>query len=202
MKIICVENNNPQCFVEANESVKPSFFMKPDTALLRNNETFYIPSFGSDFRCSVELVIKSNRVAKAIKPRFVERCFDEIGLAINFEATDQIELCYENNSSCDYARAFDHSSAMSPAFVAKSDFEELSELVYELRVDDLTVEKTKLGDLFFGIDTAVSHISDFVTLKIGDLILMGSAAEKIKISQGSRIEALLDGRVMLKFEIR
>lgn len=202
MKIICVENNNPQSFAEASGELRPSFFIKPDTALLRNNEAFYVPSFGADFRCSIELVVKSNRVAKAIKPRFVERCFDEIGLAINFEASDLIELCHASNTSCDYARAFDHSSAISPAFMPVSELGDLSDASYELKVDGASVVCAKVGDLFFGVDTVVSHVSDFVTLKIGDLILMGSISDKIKIAQGSKIEALLNGHTMLNFEIR
>lgn len=209
MKIICVENNRSASyengagfFSAADGALCPSFYMKPDTALLRNNEAFYIPSFGAEFRCSLEFVVKSNRVAKALKPRFVERCYDEVALAVNFEAADVVAKCQQAGLSCDAARAFDHSTAMSPVFMPVAELGELAEAVYELKIDDAVVLSARVSELNFSVDTVVSYVSDFVTLKIGDLVLMGPVADKIVLKQGMKLEATLNGRVMLNFEIR
>ncbi|MFI3266828.1 MAG: fumarylacetoacetate hydrolase family protein [Rikenellaceae bacterium] len=200
MKIICIERNYSASCTDNN--IEPSFFMKPDTALLRNNEAFYIPSFASDFRCNINFVVKSNRVAKAIKPRFVERCFDEVGLAVNFETADVIEQCYDARVSCDKARCFDHSTALSPQFMSVEQLGDVVDSTFCLKINEQVVVSMKVAELLITIDRAVSYVSDFVTLKIGDLILMGQVEEGLKICQGDKVEALLNDNVMLNFEIR
>ena len=92
MKIICIGRNYADHAAELNDGAalpaEPLFFLKPDTALLRNNDPFYIPKFSErvDYEC--ELVVKINRVGKCIDRRFAHRYYDEVGLGIDFTARD------------------------------------------------------------------------------------------------------------------
>ena len=96
MKIICIGRNYAEHAAELHEQLndsgklpeEPMFFLKPDTALLRNNDPFYIPSFSQEVHYECELVVRINRVGKAIAERFAHRYYDEVGLGIDFTARD------------------------------------------------------------------------------------------------------------------
>ena len=96
MKIICIGRNYAEHAAELHEQLndsgklpeEPMFFLKPDTALLRNNDPFYIPSFSQEVHYECELVVRINRVGKAISERFAHRYYDEVGLGIDFTARD------------------------------------------------------------------------------------------------------------------
>ena len=96
MKIICIGRNYAEHAAELHEQLndsgklpgEPMFFLKPDTALLRNNDPFYIPSFSKEVHYECELVVRINRVGKAIAERFAHRYYDEVALGIDFTARD------------------------------------------------------------------------------------------------------------------
>ena len=122
MKIICIGRN----FAEHAEELgndKPSapvIFLKPDTALLRNNDPFFLPGFSKEIHHEIELVIKITRLGKNIQPKFAHKYYDEIGLGIDFTARDvQFEL-REKGLPWEKAKAFDSSAAISKKFISKS----------------------------------------------------------------------------------
>ena len=96
MKIICIGRNYAEHVKELHNTAggpdglptEPVFFLKPDTALLRNNDPFYIPSFSQEVHYECELVVRINRVGKCIEERFAHRYYDEVGLGIDFTARD------------------------------------------------------------------------------------------------------------------
>ena len=86
MKIICIGRNYAEHIEELDGRrdipSAPVFFCKPDTALLRNNDPFYVPAFSREVHYETELVVRIGRVARAIDERFAPRCYDEVGLGI------------------------------------------------------------------------------------------------------------------------
>ena len=90
MKIICIGRNFADHAKELNneQPIEPVIFLKPDTALLRNNDPFFIPDFSDEIHHEVELVVKINRLGKNIHSKFAHKYFDEIGLGIDFTARD------------------------------------------------------------------------------------------------------------------
>ena len=121
MKIICIGRNYAEHVAELDHTRdlpgKPQFFMKPDTALLRNNDPFYVPAFSRDLHYETELVVRINRVGKAIEERFAPRYYDEVGLGIDFTARDLQRECIAGGLPWEIGKAFDHSAALSPQFV-------------------------------------------------------------------------------------
>lgn len=185
-------------------SQHPIYHIKPDTAMLRNNDPFYLPNFSGSFVAECEVVVKVSRVVKSIEERFAARCYDQIGLAVSFVAADLQRSAIECSLPWEPARSFDKSTAISPRMIKISDLssESISALDFKMSIDGEVVQSAKLEDMLFSIDQIVSYISQHVTLKIGDIILCGTALSAPAVSQNQVVVASLNGSELLNFEIR
>jgi 2-keto-4-pentenoate hydratase/2-oxohepta-3-ene-1,7-dioic acid hydratase in catechol pathway len=189
---------------EFNESVpeEPIFFMKPDTALLRNNDPFYIPDWSNDVHHEIELVVKINRIGKNIEKRFAHRYYDEIGLGIDFTARDVQAELKKKGLPWEKAKAFDKSAVLSTNFFSKAIFPDDEAIRFQLNINGKTVQESHSGLMIFSFDELISHISKYVTLKIGDLIYTGTPANVGPVKIGDRLEGFLEDKKMFDFEIK
>ena len=96
MKIICIGRNYAEHAKEMRSELptEPVFFMKPDTALLKE-EDFYLPDFTKDLHHEIELVIKISKAGKHIEEQFANKYYDEVGIGIDFTARDIQARCKE-----------------------------------------------------------------------------------------------------------
>ncbi len=207
MKIICIGRNYVDHIKELdnNDNIpkEPIFFTKPDTALLRNNEAFYIPSFSNDLHYETELVVKINRVVKAIDERFASRCYDEVGLGIDFTARDIQRNCIENGLPWEICKAFDHSAAITPKFIQLSELDKnVQDLKFEMKLNGEVKQSGNCSDMIFTVDKIIAYVSTFMTLKIGDLIFTGTPVGVGAVKGGDYISASLEGVEMLNFDIK
>ena len=203
MKIICIGRNYADHAKEMQSSVptEPVVFMKPDTALLRNNEDFYIPEFSEEVHYEIEIVVRINKVGKYIAKEFAHRYYDEIGLGIDFTARDLQRKFKEKGLPWEKAKAFDHSAAISPVFLEKNNLD-LQNIDFQLLKNGEIVQKGNSKDMIFSIDEIISHVSKFFTLKIGDLIFTGTPAGVGKINEGDRLEGFLNNQKLLDINIK
>lgn len=207
MKIICIGKNYVEHIQELDHNSdipsEPIFFMKPDTALLRNNEPFYLPDFSRDLQYETELVVRICRVGRAIEERFAHRYYEEVGLGIDFTARDLQRECVAKGLPWEVCKSFDYSAALSPRFLPLAG---LGGDVQRLHFDmELNGEPRQAGDtskMIFPVDRIVSYVSHFVTLKMGDLIYTGTPVGVGRLSPGDRITASLEGERLLDIEIR
>lgn len=207
MKIVCVGLNYHDHIKEFDRSnlniTEPCIFMKPDTALLRNNEPFYIPSFSSEIHYEVELVVKINRVVKAIDENFAARCYDEVGLGVDFTARDLQTKLKNAGMPWELSKAFDKSTPVSMEFIK---LDELKKDIQELNFNlDINSQKVQIGcakDMIFNVNKIISYVSHYSTLKIGDLIFTGTPAGVGKVNIGDHLEGYLEGRKMFDFDIK
>lgn len=205
MKIICIGLNYLDHLEELGHKrpQEPLFFCKPDTALLRNNDPFYVPGFSSRIDYETELVVRINRVAKAIEERFAHRCYDEVGLGIDFTARDIQQRCVADGRPWEICKAFDHSAALSPRFLSLADLGgDAGKLQFEMRLNGELRQSGDTSKMIFGIDRIISYVSHFMTLKMGDLIFTGTPAGVGAVGPGDRLEATLMGEKLLDFEIK
>ncbi len=207
MKIICIGRNYIDHITELgsieDRPAEPLYFMKPDTALLRNNDPFYIPSFSDrvDYEC--ELVVKINRVVKCIEERFASRCYSEVALGIDFTARDKQQEAIAKGLPWEFCKAFDHSAAISPEFVQLEELgADINNLRFEMELNGEVRQSATTADMLFSVDKIISYISQFVTLKIGDLIYTGTPVGVGAVKAGDNIKARLEGREMLNFDIK
>lgn len=207
MKIICIGRNYRPHIAELDGTdalpSEPQFFMKPDTALLRNNEPFYIPSFSRQVDYETELVVKISRVGKYIAPQFARRYYEEVGLGIDFTARDLQRRAINEGLPWEICKAFDYSAAVSPEFLSLSELGcDIGSLHFEMSLNGQIRQHAGSADMIFDVDSIISYVSQFVTLKIGDYIFTGTPAGVGPVSVGDRITASLQGRVLLDFMIK
>lgn len=207
MKIFCIGRNYVEHIQELdnNRNIPPApvFFLKPDTALLRNNDAFYVPSFSRELHYETELVVRINRVAKAIDEKFAHRCYDEVGLGIDFTARDIQRRCIAEGLPWEICKAFDHSAALSPQFVPLSELGgDVQRLHFEMSLNDEIRQRGDTAQMIFTVNRIVAYLSQFFTLKIGDLIFTGTPVGVGPVQPGDRIQASLEGRTLLDFDIK
>lgn len=204
MKIICIGRNYVAHAKELNNEVpdEPVFFMKPDSALLRNNDPFYLPGWTNDVHHEIELVVKIKRLGKNIGKRFAHRYYDEIGLGIDFTARDIQQKLKEKGLPWEKAKAFDQSAVLGNTFIDKKEFPDLKNISFRLLKNGNIVQEGNSSLMIFDFDEIISQISRYITLKIGDLIYTGTPAGVGAVGIGDRLEGFLGERKLFDFEIK
>jgi len=203
MKIICIGRNYAAHAKELKNEVPtaPVFFMKPDTALLKDNAPFYIPSFSNEIHYEVELVIKISKNGKTILPQFAHKYYDQITVGIDFTARDLQEQCKEKGLPWEKAKAFDHSAVIG-RFISLADLPKKNEVAFSLSLNKNEVQQGVSNQMLFSIDQIIAYVSGFITLKTGDLIYTGTPAGVGPVKIGDRLEAKIENEVLLDFEIK
>ncbi|NQU55505.1 MAG: fumarylacetoacetate hydrolase family protein [Bacteroidetes bacterium] len=204
MKIICIGRNYVAHIQELKNEMpeEPIFFMKPDSALLRNNDPFYIPDWTNEVHHEIELVLKINRIGKNIEKRFAHRYFDEVGLGIDFTARDVQNKLKAKGLPWEKAKAFDKAAVLSNTFVAKSDFANPKAIPFKLDINGSLVQSGNSELMMFDFEEVISHVSKYVTLKMGDLIYTGTPAGVGAVKIGDHLEGYLEDRKLLDFMIK
>ena len=203
MKIICIGRNYAEHAKELNNAIptEPVFFMKPDTALLKDSDPFYYPDFTKDLHHEIEIVIKINKVGKHIEEQFAHKYYDEIGLGIDFTARDLQAQCKAKGLPWEKAKAFDASAPIGK-FVSKASLGNLDDISFELKINGESRQVGNTKDLLFSFDKVISYVSKFVTLKVGDLIYTGTPEGVGPVSIGDKIQGYIKGDLFLEFEVK
>lgn len=203
MKIIAIGRNYAEHAKELNNPVPtiPVIFLKPDTAVLKDNKPFYLPDFSDDVHYELEVVLKICKEGKHIAEKFAANYYDEVGLGIDFTARDIQSKHKEKGLPWELAKAFDNSAPIS-IFHPKSDFEDLYNLNFELKVNGESRQVGHTKDLLFSFEKIISFVSQYITLKKGDLIFTGTPQGVGKINKGDKLEAWLEGKQLLNFDAK
>lgn len=203
MKIIAIGRNYADHAKEMNSKLpeEPMFFLKPDSAILRNNAPFFYPDFSNEIHYEVEVVLKISRLGKNIETRFAHRYYEEIGMGIDFTARDLQREAKNNGLPWAKAKAFDGSAPISP-FIKKSEVGSMSNIDFRLELNGDTVQKANTKDMIFSFDEIISHVSKFFTLKIGDLIFTGTPSGVGPVKIGDHLNVFLQNRKMMDFYIK
>lgn len=203
MKIFAIGQNYLEHNKELNSKnpESPVVFMKPDTALLRNNKPFYIPDFTEELHYETELIIKINRIGKNIAPQFAHRYYSEVGLGVDFTARDVQRKLKANGYPWELCKAFDHSAVIGQ-FVPVAQFEDVQQLSFHLDINGHTVQSGNTRDMLFPVATLISYISRFFTLKIGDILFTGTPAGVGKVQVNDRLEGYLFQQKLFDFKIK
>lgn len=203
MKIICIGRNYTKHIEELqNEKpTEPVIFLKPDTAILPKNFPFFIPEFSNDIHHEVEILVKINRVGKHIDPKFAHKYYDEIGLGIDFTARDVQANLKEKGLPWEKAKAFD-GSAVIGEFLPKSQFNSLENLTFELTNNGKPVQTGNTSHMLWKIDELISYVSQYFTLKIGDIIFTGTPEGVDKVNPDDILEGFLEGHKLFRIQVK
>jgi acylpyruvate hydrolase len=203
MKIIAIGRNYAEHAKELNNPVPtiPVIFMKPDTALLKDNKPFYHPDFSEDIHHEIEIVLKVSKEGKHVAEKFAANYYDEIALGVDFTARDIQQRHKEKGLPWELAKAFDGSAPVS-GFVPKLKFNDLYNLSFKLDINGQTRQQGNTKDLLFSFERIIAFVSRYITLKKGDLIFTGTPQGVGKVNIGDHLEAYLENEKMLDFYVK
>ncbi|MDG1529184.1 MAG: fumarylacetoacetate hydrolase family protein [Polaribacter sp.] len=202
MKIICIGRNYAKHIEElANEKPdNPVVFLKPDSAILPRKNPFFIPPFSNDVHYEVEVLIKINKVGKHIDAKFAHKYYDEIGLGIDFTARDIQQHCKEKGMPWEKAKAFD-GSAVIGEFYAKEEFD-LENIKFQLDKNGEIVQDGNTNAMLWKTDELISYVSQFFTLKKGDIIFTGTPAGVGKVVENDLLTGTIEGKQAFQIRVK
>ena len=203
MKIICIGRNYTDHISELdNEKPEhPIIFMKPDTAILLKNQPFFIPDFSNDVHHEVEILIKISRVGKHIDAKFAHKYYDEIGLGIDFTARDLQAKLKAKGLPWEKAKAFDGAAVVGD-WVNKSELPHIDELQFEMTKNGTVVQQSSSALMLWKVDELIAYVSQFFTLKIGDIIFTGTPAGVGPVAENDVLEGYLEGHQLFSIKVK
>lgn len=203
MKIICIGRNYTKHIEELNNERpdEPVVFMKPDSAILLKQHPFVIPEFSEDIHHELEVIVKINKVGKYIEPKFAHKYYDEISVGIDFTARDLQQKLKDKGLPWEKAKAFDGSAVIGD-FVSKSDLKPLDNLNFEMTNNGVTVQKGNTSFMLWKIDELIAYVSQFFTLKIGDIIFTGTPEGVAVVRPDDVLEGYLEGNKLFRIQVK
>ena len=203
MKIICVGRNYVDHAKELNNQVptEPVIFLKPETALLQKRNPFFIPTFSRDVHHELELVVRIDRLGKSIEERFAHRYYREVSVGIDFTARDVQAALKSKGLPWEKAKAFDGSAPVG-SFVPLKELGDVQALDIHLTKNGDTVQSVNTSEMIFSVNHVISHVSQFMTLKMGDLIFTGTPAGVGPVAENDVLECFLGERPLLKVKVK
>lgn len=203
MKLICIGRNYAK-HIEELENEKPEnpvIFMKPDSSVLSKNMPFVIPSFSNDVHYEVEVLVKICKVGKHISQKFAPNYYNEIGLGIDFTARDLQKQLKDRGLPWEKAKAFD-GSALIGDFINKNELKNVNDLSFSLHKNNELVQDGNTNAMLWKIDELISYVSQFFTLKIGDVIFTGTPAGVGKVEEKDTLKGILEGKEIFTVNVR
>lgn len=203
MKIICIGRNYADHAKEMKAEVpsEPVFFMKPDTSLFKDGNDFYFPEFTKDLHYECEMIVRIDKMGKHIAEKHAHKYYSQISLGIDFTARDHQQKCKEKGLPWEIAKGFENSAPISNHWIDVKDLE-LNNITFSLQKNGETVQVGNTKDMTFSVDQLISYLSQFFTLKTGDLIYTGTPAGVGPVSIGDQLEGFIGDKKMFQFKIK
>lgn len=199
MKIICIGRNYSEHAKELNNEIpdKPVVFLKPATALLKDNKPFFYPEWSKDIHYETELVLKVCKQGKYIEEQFAHKYYNEVSVGIDFTARDLQSAQKAKGLPWEIAKAFDNSAAIGVFSAPKS-----KSFNFSLKLNGVEVQKGNTNDMMFSFDKIIAYASQFFTLQVGDLIYTGTPSGVGAVKIGDRLEGFLEEEKVFDFYIK
>ncbi len=203
MKIICIGLNYRKHAIEMGWPIpeEPVVFLKPDSALLKNNKPFFLPGFSDNIHYEVEVVIKISKLGKGISAKFAHRYYDEVTLGIDITARDIQSRQAKNGMPWELSKCFDGAAPIG-SFVSVDSIKNMRDLDFRLDINGNNVQKSNTSDMIFSFNEIVEYVSKYFTLKTGDLIFTGTPSGVGQLKKNDNLVAYLGDKSLLDFMIK
>lgn len=203
MKIICIGRNYAAHAKELGNEIpdEPVIFMKPKSALLQVHTPFYYPEFTNELHYECELVLRVCKNGKYIQERHAANYYNGITVGIDFTARDLQDEAKKKGLPWEKSKAFDNSAAVGK-FIDLTPEINKKNINFSLLKNNELVQKGNSSEMIFNFDAIIANISNYFSLNIGDIIFTGTPAGVGECVVGDELEALLEDKVLLKFEVK
>jgi len=203
MKIICIGRNYTDHIKElSNEKpTEPVVFLKPDTSILLKGQPFFIPEFSQDVHHEVEILVRINRIGKHIQTKFAHKYYDEIGLGIDFTARDLQAKLKAKGLPWEKAKGFD-GAAVIGKWLLKESLPHVDELNFSLTKNGKTVQSGSSRLMLWKVDELIAYVSQFFTLKIGDILFTGTPAGVGPVALNDNLVGTLEGKELFSIKVK
>lgn len=203
MKIICIGLNYRKHAMELGRPLpaEPVVFLKPDSSIVKNNKPFFLPGFSSMIHYEVEVVVKISKLGKGISPKYAHRYFDELTVGIDITARDIQNRNSASGLPWELSKCFDGSAPLGK-FVAADSVADINNLDFRLEINGNIVQKGNTSDMIFSISEIVAYVSQFFTLKTGDLIFTGTPSGVGPLKKNDNLVAYLGDEELLDMMIK
>lgn len=203
MKIICVGLNYRRHIDELNwkEPSEPVIFLKPDSAILKNNKPFFIPDFSADLHYEAEIVLRISKLGKGIQKKYASRYYDAITAGIDFTARDMQQKFAAAGMPWELSKTFDGAAPLG-RFIPADRFPDHSNIDFRLGINDTERQHGNTRDMIFSFGEIIEFVSKFYTLKTGDLIFTGTPPGVGPVKKGDNLVAWIGDEKVLDFFVR
>lgn len=201
MKIICIGRNYADHIKELNNPSQKEiiFFLKPETAVPIKGQPFFIPDFSNNIEHEIEIILKINKVGKFIQEKYADKYFEEISVGIDFTARDLQNNLKKKGLPWEAAKSFD-GSAVIGTFIKKNQFD-INNLNFSLKKNGIIVQNGNSKSMINNFNKIISYISNFITLKKGDLIFTGTPSGVSKVKENDILEGFLENIKLFETKI-
>lgn len=203
MKIFCVGRNYSEHAKELGNAIpdEPVIFIKPKSALLQPHTPFYYPEFSNELHYEVELVLRICKNGKYISERNASKYYNGISLGIDFTARDiQAEL-KKKGLPWEKAKAWDNSAVIGTWKDATPELLN-NPIIFSLQKNGETVQNGLSTDMIFHFEEIVSHISNYFSINIGDLVYTGTPAGVGECVVGDVLTGFIGEEKMFELEVK
>lgn len=204
MKLICIGRNYAK-HIEELENERPEHpvvFMKPDSSILLNKHPFVIPPFSNDVHHEVEILVKINKIGKHIAEKFAHTYYNEIGLGIDFTARDLQSQLKEKGLPWEKAKAFDGAAVVGNTWLPVSSFQSVDDISFRLENNGEVVQYGSTTEMLWKIDALISYVSQYFTLKIGDIIFTGTPAGVARVQENDKLKGFIGDTEMFSINVK
>lgn len=205
MKIFAIGMNyalhNKELHGTLLKTEEPVIFTKADSALLKDRKPFFIPDHLGRIDYETEVVVRICRLGKSIPERFAHRYYDAVTVGIDFTARDLQQKLREKGRPWDLCKGFDGSAAIGE-WVDMDKFRDIQAIHFHLDINGKTVQEGCTSDMMYKVDEIISFISQYFTLKTGDILYTGTPAGVGPVHIDDHLEGYLEDRKVLDFNCK
>jgi len=203
MKIICVGQNYLNHIKELNSkrNKSPILFLKPDSSIIQKNQPFFIPEFSKEIHYEAEIILKFDKLGKHIDKKFSNKYYNQISLGIDFTARDLQEKLKKSGQPWEKAKSFDNSAVVGD-WIDVNNFQDINNINFSLKLNNEIVQSSNSSNMIWKIDDLVTEVSNYFTLKIGDILFTGTPEGVGKVSIGDVLDGFLEEKKVFSIKIK
>ncbi len=203
MKIICIGLNYGDHAREMGRTLpdKPVIFLKPDSSLLKNNKPFFIPGFSQNIHYEIEIVLRICKLGRSISEKYAHRYYDQLTLGVDMTARELQSALSSAGSPWDISKSFDGAAPIGE-FITLQEAGDVNDISFRLEKNGETVQSGNTSRLIFNFDQIIAYVSEFFTLKTGDLIFTGTPSGVGPVNRNDRLTGYIGDRKIIDFMIK